>query len=135
MATPEIFARRIRSIARIVEDGADRLVVETAVAVNQAVVIATPVDTGRARANWQVGIGVPVRSTTLEEDKGGQATMARNTAKIRARKAGRDIIIISNNLDYIEDLNMGTSAQAPAGFVEMAVTAGLVAAARGKILR
>lgn len=118
------FARRIRRRGRMVEKGANKAVIETAIVIDQAVVIATPVDTGRARANWQVGLGVPVTEATEDTDQGGQGTITKNGATIRARQPKQNIYI-SNNVNYIEALNDGSSSQAPANFVGIAVRAGL----------
>ncbi len=46
--------------------------------------------------------------------------MAQALAEIAGHTAGKEIFI-SNNVPYIGRLNNGHSAQAPSGFVEMAV--------------
>lgn len=112
-----------------IEQNADALTRKVALAVDAAVVIATPVDTGRARANWQVNLGQPVSGTREASDKSGQAAIAEGQATI-AQYKGDSSIHITNNLPYIGRLNDGWSAQAPAGFVEKAVLIG-VAAAQG----
>lgn len=127
-------AKRMRDLGRRVVIGSSALVKETAIAIDQAVVVATPVDTGRARGNWVVGIGSPVRSTTEDTDPSGQETINRNNQAISGALGGREIYI-SNNLPYISALNNGTSAQAPAGFVEQAVAVGVDTVRRKKILR
>lgn len=128
------FAKRIREIGEQVEVGSNRLVVEVALAVDQTVVLATPVDTGRARGNWQVGIGQAVTEESADEDKVGQRTIDRNKRKVLSRKSGQSIFI-SNNLPYIRTLNEGHSAQAPEGFVNTAVLEGVKAVKRSRILR
>ena len=120
MADLKVFAKRIRALAVDVEKNVDDAVIATAIVANQTVVAATPVDTGRARANWVVGIDTPIRDTIDEEDQSGQNTNARNKAASRRRKSGQTIYI-SNNLEYIGALNNGSSAQAPANFVSIAV--------------
>ena len=127
MASLRVFARRIRALGGRVEKNAGRKVVRAAVAINQAVVLSTPVDTGRARANWRVGLGDPVRLVREETDQGGLGTIGENNARIRQRRPGQDVYI-SNNVEYIQFLNEGSSAQAPAGFVERAVAVGRSAA-------
>lgn len=128
------FARRIRRRARQIEEGVDEVVIKTAGAVNQAVVLATPVDTGRARANWQVGLGAPERAVREEEDPSGSGTIGRNNLVISGR-APRQTIYLSNNVDYIGRLNEGSSSQAPAGFVEEAVAAGVRAVRSARVIR
>lgn len=88
----------------------------------------TPVDTGAAISNWQVGINaspsgilppyVPgkFRSTALENLN---ATIQAGTSIIDSSKPG-DVLHIVNNIEYIGDLNDGSSSQAPAGMTAMA---------------
>ncbi len=84
------------------------------------VVAKTPVDTGRARANWQVTIGSPATSQLDITDKDGGATIAKGLAAIQGLPPYQ-IVWISNNMDYIEDLEHGSSKQAPEGMVEVTV--------------
>lgn len=82
------------------------------------VVLRTPVDTGRARGNWQVAIGVEnVNGESGVLDKGGASTVTQGGATI-ARQQGFQKILIQNNVPYIGRLNDGHSKQAPAGYVE-----------------
>jgi hypothetical protein len=120
MATPEEFAVIIVRVAQQVETGADRVIREVALAAHQAVVMATPVDTGRARANWEVSINRPV--TTHTEGTNYVGTLGAGAATIATRRNSQSIHI-SNNVPYIGELNRGSSAQAPANFVQRAVQA------------
>jgi hypothetical protein len=105
----------------------------TALAVDQALVLGTPVDTGTARSNWIVtlftatdqtqGAFVPLSKGDMSETGNAQAAMAQGKSAISQAKPGQDIHL-TNNLSYIMPLNEGHSAQAPAGFVEEAVEAG-----------
>lgn len=126
MADLRQFAGRIRVTGKRVEDNAQALVRKVAVAVDGAVVIATPVDTGRARANWQVAIGATPTGVVDAVDKSGQAAISQGESVISRYKGG-DTVHITNNLPYIGRLNDGHSAQAPAGFVESAVLVGVAA--------
>lgn len=107
---------------------ADRLVRRCALATDAAVVIATPVDTGRARSNWQVELGQAATGVVDALDKSGQSALAQGKKVIDTYKSGSSLNI-TNNLPYIERLNDGWSAQAPAGFVEKAVQIGVDAIA------
>lgn len=138
MADLRDFAGRIRIIGKRVEDNADALVRKVATAVDSTVVLATPVDTGRARANWQVNIGSPVETVREAYSAGEMGSTAAANAQAAIEHAKRVIaaykggssVHITNNLSYIGRLNDGWSGQAPAGFVEQAVLIG-VAAAQG----
>lgn len=123
------FARRMRRRGRQVEDGVNRVVRATALVADREVVLATPVDTGRARSNWIVNVGGPSSEEIQPYAPGqagstgsanAQAAMAQAEAAVQNRQLEQDIFI-SNNLPYIGRLNDGYSAQAPAGFVQSAV--------------
>lgn len=85
-------------------------------------VLASPVDTGRFRGNWQVDIGRDPTAELPDEDKSGTVTLARGTATILGAAPFKEIIL-ANNLPYGPKLNDGYSKQAPAGFVEAAIDA------------
>lgn len=133
------FAKRIRKLGKNIPVNADQLLILTAGAVNQTVVLATPHDTGRARGNWQISIGAPITEEIERLDPTGQATINANQTVIKSiqgkSRQGKRSIFLTNNLSYIQPLNEGTSSQAPAGFVEQAVRAGVRAAKKVKLLR
>jgi hypothetical protein len=84
------------------------------------VVLGTPVDTGRARGNWQATIDQPAEGVTTVDDKGGQLTVGSADGAI-SRATGR-VFYITNNLPYIMPLEYeGHSKQAPRGWVRTAV--------------
>ena len=142
MATLRQFANRIRRIGRRVERNGPAIARQVAILVDQAVVTSTPVDTGRARSNWQAHLGAPVSGTVdaLFPGRGGSTGEQNTAASLAAARAvisgfrGESSIHITNNLEYIEDLNRGSSAQAPAQFVESAVLTGVNAARNSRIL-
>jgi hypothetical protein len=123
------FAERMKKRASTMESGVSKLVRKVALTVQRDLVLATPVDTGRARSNWQVSVGGPSTGEleAYSPGKGGssagpnaQAAIAAGEATIAKRQPGQDIFI-QNNLPYIGRLNEGWSAQAPAGFVEASI--------------
>ena len=125
MATLHDFNRRIRIRARRVTEGTANLVRKVAIVADQAVVLATPVDTGTARSNWIVAMNSPsskvIQSYAPSDGSGSaQAAIAQAAAVIGGYKSG-DEIHITNNLEYIGDLNDGSSRQAPANFVEESI--------------
>lgn len=130
----EHLARRMREYGEQIEVNANETAIGTALAIDQALVLATPVDTGRARANWQASTSAPITQANDDTDKQGGATISRNAARIRQRLGGQDIFI-TNNVPYIEQLNQGSSAQAPANFVEQAIQAGLQVLRNARLLR
>lgn len=115
--------RRIKSRARKLPDNVNRAAIRAGIAINQTVIIATPVDTGQARNNWQASIGRPITSTTLgAADTSGADRISANNIIIKTKP--REIALwITNNLPYIGELNRGKSSQAPAGFIKLAIQA------------
>ena len=106
-----------RRLGNRVDEGTHKVVRRVAIAVDRKLVLRTPVDTGRARSNWLVGINSPVSGTTDPVTQAAAIGAAR--ARIVASRPGDDIYI-SNNLPYIGRLNAGASRQAPPNFVEQA---------------
>jgi hypothetical protein len=100
-----------------------------AIVVDQKLVETTPVDTGRARANWQVSLNEPLSSQVPWSDetrKESSFIPPRSETALKAAAGFKidDTIFITNNLPYIRRLNDGYSKQAPAGFVESAIAVG-----------
>lgn len=93
-----------------------------------AVQRASPVDTGRFRANWRISLGA-VDLSVSEELPGGRDAQGRFLPGRNARAAevaGRiddrtEVIFISNNVDYASFLERGGSRQAPAGVMRPAI--------------
>jgi len=80
----------------------------------------TPVDTGRARASWNLSIGSPSTSVPEKVEQGRRRKPARPKVKVSELKSGKSIYVTSN-LDYIEYLEAGSSGQAPGGMVEISI--------------
>lgn len=123
MASLKQFTRRIFQRAEAIEKQASKGLRETALVVDRAVVLATPVDIGRARGNWIVGVNTRKESAVRTTDRGGGATIAAGESEIGKAEAG-DTIHITNNLPYIVPLNNGSSIQASAGFAQRAIQQG-----------
>lgn len=79
-----------------------------------SVVMMTPVDTGRARGNWQVSANTAKYSEIDRTSKNWSSVVANELQNIG--KLG-DTVHITNNLPYIERLEYGYSGQAPEGMV------------------
>lgn len=132
--TLEEFAKWTRHAAQVTENNVAQVVRKCALVIDGAVVLATPVDTGRARSNWVVSLDQPV-TTTREpyrpgkarstEGENSRAALAQGQMAIARYTPQNREIFITNNLPYIGRLNNGYSGQAPAGFVETAVLQGV----------
>ena len=88
--------------------------------VASSLILKSPVDTGRFRANWVASILAPSNNTTESTDPSGQNAMAAASKQILNAKLGQ-AIWISNNLPYAQRLEHGHSQQAPAGMVRVTV--------------
>ncbi|WP_426314531.1 HK97 gp10 family phage protein [Methylobacterium fujisawaense] len=102
-------------------DRADLVLRKVALDIGTRVVLRSPVDTGRFRANWQYGVGRPNTATLVAADKSGQSSLARIAAGVATARLG-DVIYISNALPYALRLETGWSKQAPAGMVGLTAT-------------
>lgn len=75
----------------------------------------TPVDTGRAKGNWQTTIGAPASGTV---DRLGESEALADVAQQTASFGAGKVIYLSNNLPYIYRLEYdGWSKQAPGGML------------------
>lgn len=126
------FGDRLNKRAKEIEDGVTKAVREAALAIDRRVIFSTPVDTGRARANWRAAVGGPFVKE-LNSTNAGEA-LSQAQAAVAGSKPGQ-AIYISNNVPYITRLNEGSSAQAPAGFVEDALLAGKAVLAKAKVFK
>ncbi|MCY1553030.1 hypothetical protein D9M68_894720 [compost metagenome] len=92
----------------------------------------TPVDTSNALSNWQLTLDSPATDEIKPYFPGHMGSTQRASAaqtvnearsRLGAKKPGQPIYI-TNNVPYIEQLNNGSSKQAPAGFVERSILIG-----------
>lgn len=141
MATLAQFSQNIRKRGSQIENAGTRFTKAVAKRALRALVNATPVDTGRARSNWRVGIGAsptaviepysPGKKLGIGERANANAAIATGLARINsvrgASGAGGGLqtaIYIANNTPYIgnlpngKGLNDGYSPQASAGWIE-----------------
>lgn len=137
------FSRRITLRGRKVTEGADALTRKIAIATDQAVVVGTPVDTGRARSNWIASLGAAPDQVIDAYVPGNLgSTKAENTqealdqaeAIVRGYSGEGQEIHITNNLPYIQELNDGSSVQAPANFVEQGILEALQVVRYGRVV-
>lgn len=114
------FALDIKKWVDDCEKKQDQFVRKICLDLTSQVVLGTPVDTGRARANWQASINTPITSSTTATDKGGGKTVTEAQAAIK--QATGNVFYLTNNLPYIRRLEFeGWSKQARHGWVRAAV--------------
>lgn len=111
------FADDVKRFALDVRGESDKVVRTATLELFSGIIRSTPVDTGRARGNWQTSVGQP-QGGTLERT-GMDAALAEVQATV-PEGAGQ-LVYLSNNLPYIERLENGWSQQAPIGMVRINV--------------
>ena len=91
---------------------------------------ATPIRTGWARANWFISIGprvgVPVGAKGAAGVPAAEAFQRLSINNLFATSIKGRRVNLENNVPYIEVLNMGSSTQAPSGFVQQAIQIGIL---------
>ncbi|MCM1497284.1 MAG: hypothetical protein NC124_02345 [Clostridium sp.] len=86
----------------------------------------TPIDTGFCASNWVASKGEPFTGLAGSRTSHSDVTVDRNPqqsglSSLQSYTLNDGDIYITNNTDYIQKLNSGSSTQAPAGFVETAI--------------
>lgn len=107
------FADDVRKFAVKAGESSDGIVRAVTLSLFNGIIRDTPVDTGRARGNWQTTVGQPASGSV--DRLGAGVAIAEVEAKT-PKGAGQETYL-ANDLPYIEELEKGSSKQAPEGFV------------------
>jgi hypothetical protein len=114
------FASDLSELCKRAGDRAEVVIRATALELQAGMIERSPVDTGRFKSNWQVGIGAINKATG---DAPGSDAKGRAAAALSGWTAGRSIYL-SNSLPYAKRLEDGWSQkQAPLGMVRLTVQA------------
>lgn len=108
----------LRAFAERAKLSMDRLNRTAVMLAAQGMVLRSPVDTGRFRANWQFGYGSVNTTTTTSVDTSGGAALGAIKSAVDAVEAG-GICYVTNSLPYAQRLENGWSKQAPSGMVKV----------------
>jgi CO dehydrogenase/acetyl-CoA synthase gamma subunit (corrinoid Fe-S protein) len=92
--------------------------VRVANAAAEQLVMRTPVVTGHTRANWRASLNAPVSGEVSGIDPGGQATVSKMDGTIRKVKPF-GVVWLANGVPWIQQLENGSSTQAPQGMLSM----------------
>jgi len=139
-----VASRNVERIRVAIREGlVEKAVRSLALRAYQALLAASPVDTGFFRAGWTASVGAPDRAgpelpatpsdrdTTVAQASGLLATRQGQAAAVAGGyKVGQGPAFIVNNVRYGVYLNEGSSAQAPARFVELAILEAVAATKR-----
>ena len=109
--------RDLAKFAKLIDVGLGLVVEKATHDIHGKIVKRTPVDTGRARASWGVGVGAPHKGPPPAP---GKETYGAPPAP-PTNLTGDAPVYITSNLVYIEALENGHSGQAPNGMVKIAV--------------
>ena len=139
------FGKRLLRIGRRYGARVEAAVKRSAGVADRTAVLATPVDTGRARSGWVPSLNIQVEQERFPIEAGqpgspGRARANNNLGEIRTRVSEYDIdedrgIFLTNIVPYILKLDRGSSAQAPSGMSALAIQAGAREAARARPLK
>jgi hypothetical protein len=125
-----VFNRLMIDSFSIIKDDLVTLQKRIVLEVLRRVVLRTPVDTGRARGNWQIEVGSIPKGETGKLAKGedaeaasigsaqGGQVIADGLAKLK-QLGFSEVVWIANNLEYVVFLEDGSSGQAEAGMLEI----------------
>jgi hypothetical protein len=94
-----------------------------------------PVLTGLSKANWQVTTDAPPEFSLVKRDKHDIVTTRKAMGFIESILYPYTVVYITNNVDYILDLEAGWSGKAPHGMVSVALQEARVRFARKEVGR
>ena len=112
------FSRSLLAMADYVDGSIEQIIKKACIDLYRRIVERTPVDSGRAKASWGLSVFDGDEVVTESQYSEAQISGIINT-EVRGFTTERlgDQVIIYNNLEYIENLENGTSDQAPTGMV------------------
>ncbi len=126
MANLKSFEKDLDKFAKKLGIGVETVVRKISFDVFTGIVKKTPVDKGRARASWTIGINRPVSSPRLGKDEKLSAAEASNYAAQELTELASinpfDSVFINNSLPYIKVLEDGSSTRPPVGMVQVTLT-------------
>ena len=121
------FSKSLMGMAVYIDGSVERIIRKTCIDFYRSLIETTPVDTGRAKGSWGMTIDRP-EIHELADSKDGytfnELSTVINTqiSEFSVEAIGNEIVFY-NNLKYIEDLERGTSDQAPHGMVSTSMVA------------
>lgn len=110
------FDKQIAAFAKKANIGIDRAIRGTSIKLFSAIILASPVDTGRFRANWQASNERPASG----EVNGFADPVNKVSTYINGAPFANEFTL-ANNLPYAYKLEFGYSNQAPQGMVRINV--------------
>lgn len=125
------FEEQVAAFIKKAKENPEKVARAVSIKLFSAVILATPVDTGRLRMNWQASGATPATGDLAGTDKSG-ASARRSVTQFVTSSAEWEQFTLSNNLPYAEKIEFGGyagggpkttpdgfSTQAPAGMVRV----------------
>lgn len=108
------FGRDLAAYKRKVTEQLETIVVKVSFEGLKNIVLRSPVDTGRYRANNQVAMNRLPENSLMSFDKRGHVTIAAGNRVLGTYSLG-DTVFIANNVAYAVAIEEGHSKRAPSG--------------------
>lgn len=115
------FERSIENFIKKAKRNPELVVRQVTIKLFSQVILASPVDTGRFRMNWQTTDDAPAGGILDTDDTSGSRAISRATQFVQG-SVKWDQFHLTNNLPYAERLEYGWSQQAPQGMVRVTVS-------------
>lgn len=115
------FERSIENFIKKAKKNPELVVRQVTIKLYSAIIMASPVDTGRFRMNWQATVDNPATGMLIGDDPSGSRAIGR-ISQFVASSTKWDEFRLTNNLPYAERLEFGWSQQAPSGMVRVTVS-------------
>ena len=117
------FSKALMDLSVYVNGEVAKVIRKACVDLYRRIVERTPVDTGRAKANWQLST---VSTSDKKDDIDGfsaneiSSIINENASNLKVT-VNTDKVVIYNNLEYMSYLERGDSKQAPQGMVAVSL--------------
>lgn len=128
------FEEQVAAFVKKARENPEKVSRSVSIKLFSAVILATPVDTGRLRINWQASGNTPASGEVNGADKLGSKSIS-DAKKFVSNAIEWENFTLTNNLTYAETIEYGGytgggpnttvdgySTQAPAGMVRVNVT-------------
>ena len=112
----------VAAFAQALEIAVPLAVEKLAVDLHTKITRRNPVDTGLSRSRWTIREGEPDNSPVPEKLEDGSRTNPPAPAAMPPNGiSGKEIVFITNNVEYVTYLEAGSSQQAPSGMVAISI--------------
>ncbi len=104
--------------AQLLKDDLQDAYEETLLDIGKSLIHFTPLLTGLSSSNWNLGVKTSEWSERgVQHGTKGQAAITAMTQQVKELHNNTKTVVFKNPVDYIEDLERGSSPKAPAGMI------------------